>query len=291
MKLGFMPFDPQTRFQALREMALAAEDAGFASLWLADHFFHRFPDQAAEGFWEVFTFLSGLAAVTSRITLGPLVACTAFRNPSLLAKIADALDEVSNGRFILGLGAGWHQPEFDTFGYPFDHLAGRFAEALQVIVPLLREGQVDFTGKYVQARDAVLIPRGPTPGGPPILIAGKRPRMLQLAARYADAWNTAWHTTPEAVSTRYADMLAACQEVGRDPATLELTVGTEARILSPGESAEANPRVITGTADEVIAAFQGFAAVGVRHLMVMLPDSSPAQIARFAPVVAALADA
>lgn len=295
MKLGCMPDNSQTRFAAMQTLAQTAEEVGFASFWLADHLIFRF-GESEEGIWEVFTFLSGLAATTKSIQLGPLVACTSFRNPALLAKMADSLDEISQGRFILGLGAGWHEPEYTAFGYPFDHLASRFEESLQVIVPLLREGQVDFTGHYVQARNARLVPRGPSPKGPPIWVGARKPRMLQLIAKYADAWNTVWHIDPAKVTERYADMLVACQQVGRDPATLALTAGTRARILADGESVPAEAQDlpipgIVGTAEEVTEQLRGFAAVGVSHLVVITPSDSPEQVARFAPVVAALAQA
>jgi probable F420-dependent oxidoreductase len=290
MKIGCMPADAEMPFQAMRSLALAAEEAGFASFWLPDHLIHRSGDTDG-GMWEAFTYLSGLAAVTSRITLGPLVACTSFRNPGLLAKMATTLDEVSGGRSVLGLGAGWHEPEYAAFGYPFDHRVGRFEEAVQVIVPLLRGETVSFSGQYVQIQQARLLPRGPSPKGPPILIAGKGPRMLRLTATYADAWNTAWHVTPAAAQTRIAEMLAACQEVGRDPATLEVTVGISARILAPGENADPAGRAITGTAEAVTQTLRSFAAVGAQHLIVVIPGTSPAQLARFAPVIAALADA
>src|SRR5579872_3922519 len=213
-------------FSDLQAMAQAAEQTRLDSLWLADHLIYRFPEQEELAPWEAFTMLSALAAVTTRIELGTMVACTSFRPPALLAKMADTLDEISRGRFILGLGAGWHQPEYEAFGYPFDHLAGRFEEALQVIVPLLREGHVDFQGKYYQVNNCVLRPRGPSKGGPSILIGAKRPRMLQLVARYANEWNTAWHVDPAVVQERYAQLQAACAEVGRDPATIILTAGT-----------------------------------------------------------------
>jgi hypothetical protein len=173
-------------FREIREMAQAAERVGLDSIWLPDHLLYRFSERG-EVFWEVFTMLSALAAVTTRITLGTIVVSTSFRPPALVAKIADTIDEVSGGRLILGLGAGWYQPEYEAFGYPFDHLASRFEEAMQIIAPLLREGQVDFQGKYYQVHNCVLRPRGPSRHGPPLLIAGRRPRMLQLAARYADA--------------------------------------------------------------------------------------------------------
>ena len=214
------------RYKTIQRMAQEAEDAGLDTFWLADHFFYKeAPDKPRIGQWEAFTFLSALAAATSRIQLGPMVAATSFRNPALLAKMADSLDEISDGRFILGIGAGWHQPEYDAFGYPFDHRVARFEEALQIITPLLREGKVDFTGQYYSARNCTLNPRGPTLTGPQILIGARQPRMLHLVARYADAWNTAWHVKPEVVAERWAQMRAICAEVGRDPATLELTAG------------------------------------------------------------------
>ena len=117
--------------------------------------------------------LAALAEATQRVQLGTLVACTQFRNPALLAKMAATLDEVTGGRMTLGVGAGWHQPEFDAFGFPFDHRVSRLEEALQIIGPLLRVGRVYFSGTYYAARNCELIPRGPRPAGPPLLAAGK----------------------------------------------------------------------------------------------------------------------
>ena len=270
-------------------MAQAAEQNGLDSLWLADHLIYRFPEQDEGAPWEAFTMLSALAAVTTRIEIGPMVACTSFRPPAMLAKMADTLDEISGGRFILGLGAGWHQPEYDAFGYPFDHLAGRFDEALQVIVPLLREGHVDFQGQYYQVNNCVLRPRGPSKAGPPILIGAKRPRMLQLVARYADAWNTAWHTDPAVVQERYEQLRTACAEVGRDPAAITLTVGTSVR-LQPAEGSETE-RAITGSPEDIARQLHAFAAIGVAHLIVALEPLTPAtieQLARIAELVRAL---
>lgn len=292
MKIGLIAgleeasFNGRTpRFRDIQALALAAEQAGFDSFWLADHFIARFPDQEENGQWEVFTFLSGIAAVTSRISLGPLVACTSFREPALLAKMADSLDEMSDGRFILGLGAGWHEPEYMAFGFPFDHRAGRFEEALQIILPLLKEGHVDFTGQYYQARDCVLRPRGPSRGGPPIWIGARRPRMLNLVAQHADAWNTVWHLTPERVSEEYARMLDACRSVGRDPASLELTAGTLAHVLAPSESPKPDEQSITGTAEEVAERLLAFSAVGVTHLVVQVEPSDLHGIEQFGAVL------
>ncbi|HLG62789.1 MAG TPA: LLM class flavin-dependent oxidoreductase [Ktedonosporobacter sp.] len=271
-------------FQELREMAQAAEHAGLDSLWLCDHLIYRFPQQEETGIWEVFTMLSALAAVTTQITLGTIVICTSFRPPAMVAKMADTLDEISGGRLILGLGAGWHQPEYEAFGYPFDHLAGRFEEAMQIIAPLLREGRVDFQGQYYQVHNCVLRPRGPSRNGPPILIAGRRPRMLQLTARYADAWNTAWHMEPEVVKERYDGFKEACTAAGRDPAAVELTVGTSVKLLAPGEDA-GETKVITGTPEEIARRLHSFAGVGTAHLIVTLDPISVASIEQFGHIV------
>ncbi len=271
-------------FRDLREMAQVAEQVGFNSLWIADHLIFRFPGEEERGTWEVFTLLGALAAVTQHIMLGPLVACTSFRDPALLAKMADTLDEISGGRFILGLGAGWHQPEYEAFGYPFDHLAGRFEEALQVIVPLLHDGQVDFQGQYYQVRNCVLRPRGPSPTGPSILIGARRPRMLRLVAQYADAWNTVWHTDPKVVKERYDEFKAICATVGRDPSTIELTAGT---VVRPSQAGADDPtgKQITGTPEEIARQLQGFADVGVTHLMIVPEPSSVNSIEQLGPIL------
>ena len=297
MKIGVMPSMGENslgaeaprgrtpRFRDIQEMAQVAEQVGFDSFWLADHLLYRFPDLGVNGAWEVFTFLSGVAATTKRIQLGPLVACTSFRNPALLAKMADALDEISDGRFILGLGAGWHQPEYDAFGYPFDHRAARFEEALKIIVPLLREGHVDFKGEYYEARDCELRPRGPSRNGPPIWIGARQPRMLRLVAQYADAWNTVWHKTADKVAAVYPTMVEACQAEGRDPTTLTLTAGTMARILAPGETRPEDETGICGSPEEVAEAISAFAAVGVQHLVVVVAPEDVSGVERFGKVI------
>lgn len=262
------------RYREAQAMVQEAEQAGIDSLWLADHFFYQSPDGQILGTWEALTFLSALAATTARIELGTLVVATSFRNPALLAKMADSVDEISDGRFILGIGAGWHQPEYEANGYPFDHLAARFEEALRILVPLLREGTVTFEGRYSTARNAVLRPRGPSPHGPRLLIAARRPRMLRLIAQYADAWNTAWHSKPEAVAERWAEMRRVCEEVGRDPNTLELTCGVSLRILLPGEprptdTSQAASQII-GTPEEIAEALHGFVDVGVQTFMALV---------------------
>lgn len=286
-RLGERTLDGQrVRFNDIKELAVAAEAVGFDSFWLPDHFIYRPHEPDQLGCWEVFTFLSALASVTAKISLGPLVAATSFRNPALLAKMVDALDEIAEGRFILGLGAGNWEPEHIAFGYPFNHRAGRFEEAMQIIAPLLREGHVDFHGKYYEATDCVLHPRGPSPSGPPIWVGAKGERMLRTIARYADAYNIIWPHDAEQVTEQWEHMVAICKEVGRSPATLELTVGTHVHLPKNGQPAD-DDRAICGTYEEIAAQFQAFAAVGVRHLNVdFRPDISVQTIEEFASVLA-----
>jgi alkanesulfonate monooxygenase SsuD/methylene tetrahydromethanopterin reductase-like flavin-dependent oxidoreductase (luciferase family) len=294
MKLGLIPSIGEggmgsgktVRFSELKDIAQMAEAMGFDSLWLDDHLIFRFPDQDEGGCWECFTFLSGLAAVTSRMQLGPLVACTSFRNPALLAKMTASLDEISQGRFILGLGAGWHEPEYLAYGYPFDHLASRFEEALQIIVPLLKEGHVDFAGNYYQARNCVLRPRGPSAGRIPIMIGSSQPRMLEITARYADMWNrTAWRAKADRIAGEYPKLLQACKTVGRDPASIELTAGVEVHFLAPGQARDPNDKGITGNAEEIAQELRAFADVGVQHLIIAVEPQGMDGLKQFARVI------
>jgi probable F420-dependent oxidoreductase len=273
------------RWSGLRALARAAEAAGFDALWMPDHLLARPAGKPEQGCWEVFTFLGGLAVSTSRLLLGPLVAATSFRHPALLAKMAAGLNEVSDGRFILGVGAGWHEPEYAAFGYPFDHLADRFEEALQIIVPLLRDGHADFAGKYYTVRDCALRPRGPSRRGPPLWIGAKRPRMLRLAARYADGFNSFWHAKPEDARARFAALREACAAEGRDPAGIQLSASTLVHVLAAGETPEDGEQGVIGTAEAVAEALAGFAAVGTQHLSVILKPADERGVARFARVV------
>jgi probable F420-dependent oxidoreductase len=275
------------RYAEIRAVALATEAAGFDSVWVYDHLLFRFPDQPTAGIWEVWTLLAALAEATSRVQLGTLVMCVPFRHPAVLAKMADTVDEVSDGRLILGLGAGWHKPEFDAFGASFDHKAARFDEALQIIVPLLREGQIDFSGAYYSAPSCELRPRGPSARGPEILIAAAKPRMLRLTARYADSWNTAWLGQPTLLHERRAALDAACAEESRHPATLATTVGVS--VLTPREQAPDKPpvsdRALFGSSEEVAAGLKKYADLGVAHLICSLDRTTPESVAWLAEAV------
>jgi probable F420-dependent oxidoreductase len=251
-------------------MARQAEEGGFDSIWLFDHLLFRHDGQPTSGIWECWTMLAALAEATERVELGTLVLCNPFRNPALLAKMAHTLDEVSGGRLILGLGAGWHQPEFEAFGFPFDHRVDRLEEALQIVRPLLREGQADFQGAHYQARNCQIRPRGPRDGGPPLLVGAFGPRMLRLAASYADLWNTAWLGQPRELAEPLSAVRAACVEVGRDPATLAITVGAQVVYPDLGDVEPWTREPLSGTAAEVAQALKGYAQAGVDHLILLI---------------------
>jgi len=254
-------------FADLRALAMAAEEHGLDSVWGADHLIFR-DEGETTGIHECWTVLTAIAAVTSRVEIGPLVLALPFRNPALTAKMAAELDEVSGGRLILGLGCGWHEPEFDAFGYPFDHRVSRFDEGLQVVVPLLRNGRVTYSGKYHHAADAELRPLPVRKGGPPILIAGKQPRMLQLVARHADQWNAAWYGHPDQADElreRLGNLRTALDAAGRDPASLEITVGIF--VAFEGADADTPERALRGTVDEIADGLAGYAALDVKHLI------------------------
>jgi len=263
-----LPENEPRRYETIRAMATQAEADGFDSIWLADHLLYR-DAGGTTGIWECWTVLSALAEATRRVELGPLVLCNSLRNPAILAKMAVTLDEVSQGRLILGIGAGWNEPEYQAFGLPFDHRVDRFEEALRVLSPLLRDGHADFAGHYYQARDCEIAPRGPRSDGPPLLVGGGTgPRMLRLAARYGDMWNTGYMGEPRTMAEPLAKIAAACRDVGRDPAALAVTalIGLWFPDLRP-DKPKAFENVLTGTPREIAAAMRGYAELGVAHIM------------------------
>ncbi len=158
------------RWPELREMARTAESIGLDSIWVGDHLLYRYPDGDARGPWEAWSLLSALATVTSRVEIGPLVACVSFHNPAVLAKMAADVDAISDGRLILGLGAGWNETEYRAYGLPFDHRVSRFADAFAIIRGLLRDGRVDYHGTYHSAPECELHPPPQRPGGPPLMV-------------------------------------------------------------------------------------------------------------------------
>jgi probable F420-dependent oxidoreductase len=275
MKVGLMlPQSPEDgaggTWAEISALALQAEAGGIDSLWLSDHFVYRPVDEQEIGFHEPWTLLSALAVATRHVELGTLVLATSFRPPGLLARMAATADEVSGGRLILGLGCGWHEPEYRAFGFPFDHRVARFEEALRIVVPLVRGERVTFRGTWSQADDAVLLPPPRRPSMP-VLVAAKGDRMLRLTARHADAWQTAWFGLPDdRFRERLGRLRDACEAEGRDPGTLALTVGVEVREGAAG-GASWLPLDPAAIAD----ALGAWMALGIEHVQVALDRSTP----------------
>lgn len=276
-------------YPVIREMAVAAEEAGLDSIWVFDHLLFRF-DGETTGIHEAWTILSAVAEATRRVLLGTLVMCTEFRNPALLAKMAATLDHVSGGRLVLGIGCGWHDPEYEAFGYPADHKVSRFEDSLAIIRGLVRDGRVDHAGRFHEARDAVLVP--PARPDLPLLIAAKRPRMLDLATRHADAWNAAWHGLPdEALATKRAALLESCRRTGRDPASIEQTIGVTVAypdlLEALGESGVLRGPALTGSPADVAAGLAAHAEAGADHVIASLRPGTPEALERFLAAVEA----
>ena len=270
----------------IRQIGLNCEDLGFDSLWVYDHLLYRQKKGETIGIWEGWSMLTALAAVTQRVELGTLVACNSFRNPALLAKMAHTVDEISGGRLTLGVGAGWNQPEYEAFGFPFDHRVDRFEEALQIIRPLLKEGRVDFAGKYYTARDCEISPRSPRPQGPPLLVGAGKPRMLNLTARYADLWNVGYMTIPRSTEKLTKSLHKACQQVGRDPASLPATYMIN--LAWPdllGWKVAKKRGSLSGSFEELAMTLKEYEQLGAAHLMFHINPSSPEGYQRLAQAV------
>ena len=294
MKIGFVVmlsnnrednYNPR-RYQDIREMAVGAEDAGFDSIWLYDHFLYKDDELGTIGIWECWTMLSALAEATQRVELGTLVLCNQFRNPAILAKMAHTIDEVSGGRLVLGVGAGWNKPEFDAFGIPFDHRVDRFEEALQIIKPLLKDGYVDFEGKYYKAQDCEITPRSPRKEGPPLLVGAIGPRMMGLTAKHADIWNKVWYSKPDSFKEEVEKMKIICEEQGREWGTLDITVGVGLSYPDLGEASEGIEEYLIGSTEEIAEAMKGYEELGVSHLMFHCSPYYPEVMERLAESLA-----
>ena len=283
----------EVRWRELLEMARTAEDIGFDSVWVGDHLLYRDPDGTPRGPWEAWSVLAALAATTTRLELGPLVAATSFREPTLLAKQAATIDEISGGRLILGLGAGWNEVEYRAYGFPFDRRVARFEEAFTIVRTLLREGAIDFAGAFYTARDCVLVPRGPRPAGPPLMVGSIGQRMLAITAPHVDAWN-AWHdwfgNTPDGLRPLLAQVDEAARDAGRQPSAIERTATVLIRLPGgrgrrQGDRAGAGTPPLEGSTEEIAERLAAYSALGVRHLQLVLDPIDRRSIEALAPAL------
>jgi alkanesulfonate monooxygenase SsuD/methylene tetrahydromethanopterin reductase-like flavin-dependent oxidoreductase (luciferase family) len=277
----------------LARMALTAEALGYDSVWVGDHLLYRHPDEPPRGPWEAWTVMAALAAITERVEIGPLVACTSFHNPAMIAKKAATLDEVSGGRLILGLGAGWNEPEYTAFGYPYDHRVSRFEEAFTIIRRLLRGEEVTFAGDYYVVDRCLIDPPGPRPDGPPLMVGSGSPRMLEITMPHVQSWN-AWYAwfdnRPEKLATWLQKVDQACERVGRDPATVERTCavyvglpkGTGRKVLNR-ENEGITP--LSGSPEAMADVLRQYAGAGIGHVQLVMDPITVESIEAFAPVL------
>jgi probable F420-dependent oxidoreductase len=269
-------------------MARSAEDSGFDSIWVGDHLLYR-DGNAERGPWEAWTLLGALAATTERVELGPLVACTAFHPPGLIAKMAATLAEVSGGRFVLGLGAGWNEDEFRAFGVPFDHRVSRFEESFEIVRRLLAGERVTLHGLFVEADDAVLLPRPVAP--PRLMIGSNGPRMLAATLPHVDAWNT-WYdgygNTPDGFAKLNEQITAAARDAGREPADIERSACVLVAMDGSSGERESTPDAppLAGSAEKIAAHLRDLHAAGADELILVVDPITERSIRDLGEVVA-----
>lgn len=297
LKIGIQlpEVEREVRWAELREMALLAERISLDSIWVGDHLLYRDDGKPARGPWEVWSLLAALAAVTERVEIGPLVASTSFHNPAMLAKKAATIDEISGGRLILGLGAGWNRPDYEAYGFPYDHRVSRFEEAFTIIRELLSTGRSDFRGTYYALDRGELLPRGPRAAGPPLLVGSTGERMLAITLPHVAAWN-AWGplfgNSLEAYLPLRDQVDEACRMAGRDPAeverTLALVVGFAGALDRGSAIAEEPFEPIPGDAATLAPTLRAFAEAGVGHVQLVLDPITLDSITALEPTLAAL---
>jgi probable F420-dependent oxidoreductase len=281
----------EVRWPEYAAMARAAEEVGFDSIWVGDHYLYRDDGRPERGPWEAWTLLAGLASVTERVRLGPLVACVNFHHPAVLAKTAATVDELSGGRLVMALGAGWNRTEFDAFGLPFDHRASRFAEGFEIVRRLLEGERVTFDGRFHRTRDAVLLPRPAT--RPTLMVGSAGPRVLAATLPHVDVWNTwfDWYgNTADGFRAKAREIDAACAGAGRDPASLERSACVLVR-LDGGAERPDEPGVVPlgGSTGEIGAGLRAIADAGADELILVLDPITEGSIRALGPVVRALA--
>ena len=278
------------RWTEIRDLALQAEALGFDTVWAPDELLWRPKDRPQMGFWDGIAMLGAIAAVTSRIKVGSWVLSALHRNPGIIAKAAETLDEISGGRFVFGLGAGHEWPgQAHAFGLPEDHIYPRFEEALDVIVPLLREGRADLDGTYHAAHDLDHVPVGPRAGRIPLMIGGHGPKGMRHAARLADIWScyAEKRSSAEELAPKVAAFEAACADVGRDPLSIGRSAGVEVAPIAddgrdgrpaPGGADDALSDAITGPPEGIADALRALGALGFTQIECALNPQTPSSL-------------
>jgi alkanesulfonate monooxygenase SsuD/methylene tetrahydromethanopterin reductase-like flavin-dependent oxidoreductase (luciferase family) len=282
------------RWDDIRAMAVEAEELGFDAVWVSDHVGFGDPDTGWSGAWESWTLLAALAVATARVRLGTYVTAVPYRNPALLAKMAETLDEVSGGRAVLGLGAGWNEPEFTAYGFPWARRFDRFEDGLRIITSMLRTGRADHEGRLESGRGALIRPRGPRPDGLPVMVGAAAPRMMRLTAELADEWNAGMRTPADLVPM-LALLDGALDAAGRERTSIRRSA--EAMVEPAGvaddeadiETRGSWDRPLCGPPATIAAGLRRYAELGCDHVQVQLRPNAIEGVRAFAPVIEALA--
>ncbi len=274
MKVGVQlpEWERHVGWEEIARMALLIEGSGFDSIWVGDHLLYRDGNRGTVGPWECWSQLAAVAAITKRVELGPLVAATSFHSPAMIAKKAATIDEISGGRFVLGLGAGWNQAEYDAFGFAYDHRVGRFEEAFEVIRRLLAGEEITFRGRYYQLEQSLTTPLGPRAGGIPLLVGSNGARMLEITLPHVHSWNS-WFSDFDNRAEHLPRLIslvdAACEAVDRDPSEVERTVALMMQ-FSEETSLERSSQPLRGTPTELAAELAACEALGIAHVQLVL---------------------
>lgn len=293
MKIGVQlpEVEREVRWVEFRDIAVTAEDAGFDSIWVGDHLLFRDDETRTRGPLEAWSTLAGLAEATERIEMGPLVAATSFHSPAMIAKKAATVDDISGGRLILGLGAGWHRPEYDAFGFAYDNRVSRFEEAFTIIRTLIREGSIDHVGRYYTHREMELLPRARPEMK--LMVGSNGPRMLRITAAHVDMWNT-WHVwfgnDPSGLGPLINELEDACEDVGRDPAEIKKTAAVYVK-LSRGEGRVAGSEdrppapAISGSHQQIAEKLDRFRETGLGHIQIVLDPIDADAVEELAEII------
>ena len=282
--LQYGPDRATPRWSEIRRVAINAEQMGMDTLWIPDELLWRSNTPSPIGFRDGVSMAGAAAAITSRIKIGSWVLSALHRNPGIIAKTAETLDEISGGRFVFGLGAGHAGTQAHSFGLPEDMVGARFEEALQVIVPLMRGGKANFEGKYHSARDLVQQPVGPRPGKIPLLIGGQKAKGIRLAALNADIWSTyaEEHSTVDELGPRMAVLDAICEEIEREPSSIGRAAGLS---VHPLEATPGSDENVAGSAEQMADSLRSFRETGFTQVDLMVDPGTVEAFDALAPVV------
>lgn len=303
IKFGIQTGQQDVTYKEILAIWKEAEALGFDSAWNFDHFMPIRGDENGPCL-EAWTLLGALATQTSRLRIGSLVTGNTYRNPALVAKMATTLDQISNGRFELGMGAAWFEKEHRAYGFPFytpRERADRLGEALEVITKLWNEDHPSYQGQFYSLFEAPFSPRNVQQPHPPIVIGGKGKKwIMPLVARYADAWNVPIGVTPKGIQNRREIIRAECARVGRTPCDIEVqaflvlysitdvpfaggAVRLGARMIEDKRVAQS---ILVGSAQQITDHIRTYVDAGATHIIMNIqPPYDPALLRRFAKEV------